>query len=137
MLKGLAIALAAILAVFIWSPWSAEEPSGESNRSESAATAPKEETDGDNGGEAAQSSHFARANWDLTAEPGALRQHQRIDPMTGKPVVLSEAQRSVSDETPLTELERVDADVASRQARDQVTYGDKDEKGEAGERPIK
>ena len=69
---------------------------------------------------------FADSNWDRTAEPGALRRHQRIDPATGKPLVLSNEQAAVSNDDGMSAIERDTASEMRKRDPVQVSYGDPD-----------
>lgn len=68
------------------------------------------------------------ANWSLRAEPGVVRKHQRIDPVTGNPILLTKEQREASDDDGQSAIERDDAESEKSATDLQVTFGDPNSK---------
>lgn len=69
-------------------------------------------------------SSFVNANWVLEAEPGAVRLHQRVDPVTGRTIELTEEQSAVSNDDGQSALERREAREHQESRGRQTTYGD-------------
>jgi hypothetical protein len=127
-----AVALASLVLCLAVRSGTSDEPSSNSARSSSGGVVNDRDGSidstrlgslvGDTKQSAADS--FAEANWSLKATPGAVRKHQRIDPVTGKPVPLTDGQREVSDDDDQTALDQLEADGAKKAKSKQIGFGD-------------